>query len=285
MSEVKSIRRRCGGFFTAKNRELKFAQYVAEVLRKANILFKTDVNLGGIRPDFLLEAPDGRVLIVEVKSWDPTRSNRIRAIKQAQLFKEATGADQAFIVVKGMKRGVPSKGLVTVKKLADVILTEFKRKKVPKKRRIRIPPPTRKTIFAAMPFSSKYDDVFLVAMAHAAKSVNVECKRIDYEEFEGDIVEEIKRLINKSIAVIADLSESKPNVLYEVGYAHALKRPTIHICSTPLKKLPFDVRNWNTIKYEKGRTYKLRGKLARRLRALLRRRGGRKGLMETNPLG
>ena len=29
-------------------------------------------------------------------------------------------------------------------------------------------------------------------------------------------------------AVIVDLSEAKPNVLYEAGYAHALNKPCIH---------------------------------------------------------
>jgi nucleoside 2-deoxyribosyltransferase len=83
------------------------------------------------------------------------------------------------------------------------------------------------------------------------------------------VVERIKRLIKESSAVIADLSEAKSNVLYEVGYAHALKRPTIHICSTPLEQLPFDVRNWNTITYVKGQTHKLKTDLARRLKAIL----------------
>ena len=63
-------------------------------------------------------------------------------------------------------------------------------------------------------------------------------------EFAGDIVDEIRRLIEASIAVIIDLSEAKPNVLYEAGYVHALGKPTVHICSTPMSGLPFDVRNW-----------------------------------------
>ena len=60
--------------------------------------------------------------------------------------------------------------------------------------------------------------------------------------------------LRRSSAVIADLSESKPNVLYEAGLAHALKRPSVHICSTPIADLPFDVRNWNTIFCRRGQT-------------------------------
>lgn len=123
-----------------------------------------------------------------------------------------------------------------------------------------------------MPFSREYDDVFFVSMAHAADSVGATCKRVDREDFEGDVVEEIKRLIRESVAVIADLSEARPNVLYEVGYAHALLKPTVPICSTALGELPFDVRNWNTLEYTRGRTHQLRDPLARRLKAAIAKR-------------
>ena len=84
--------------------------------------------------------------------------------------------------------------------------------------------------------------------------------------FSGDIVEEVKRLIRASRGVIVDLSEGKPNVLYEAGFAHALDKPTVHICSTPLSDLPFDIRNWNTVVYNHGQTTELREPLVRRLR-------------------
>lgn len=95
------------------------------------------------------------------------------------------------------------------------------------------------------------------------------CVRVDKEEFSGDIVEEIKRLISSSAAVIVDLSENRPNVLYEAGFAHALKKPVVHLSSTALTELPFDVRNWNTIPYGLGQVTTLRVRLAERLRAAL----------------
>jgi nucleoside 2-deoxyribosyltransferase len=82
-------------------------------------------------------------------------------------------------------------------------------------------------------------------------------------------VEEIHRLIRKSTVVIVDLSESKPNVLYEAGFAHALKKPCIHICSTPMDKLPFDVAQWKTTPYQSGQTHKLRKDLTQRLKAIV----------------
>ncbi|MGB7540127.1 MAG: hypothetical protein WBM17_16415, partial [Anaerolineales bacterium] len=131
------------------------------------------------------------------------------------------------------------------------------------------PASSKRMIFAAMPFASEYDDTYFIAMSHAAEQVGADCKRVDLKEFSGDIVTEIKRLIQSSVAVIVDLSEAKPNVLYEAGYAHALKKPTVHICSTPLSELPFDVRNWNTIPYRRGQTALLKEPLVRRLKAVM----------------
>ena len=120
-----------------------------------------------------------------------------------------------------------------------------------------------------MSFNRRYDDTYFVAMSYAAERVNAACSRVDKEEFSGDIVEEVKRQIRASRGVIVDLSEGKPNVLYEAGFAHALDRPTVHICSTPLSDLPFDIRNWNTVVYNHGQTTELREPLVRRLRKVL----------------
>jgi hypothetical protein len=128
-------------------------------------------------------------------------------------------------------------------------------------------------VFAAMPFAPQYEDVFFVAMSYAAAQVNAVCDRVDRREFQGNVVDEIHRMIRKSVAVIVDLSESKPNVLYEAGFAHALKKPCVHICSTPVDKLPFDVAQWQTTLYQPGQTHKLKKELTRRLKAIFEPRG------------
>lgn len=123
-----------------------------------------------------------------------------------------------------------------------------------------------------MPFDSKYDDVFFVAIAPAAKAVGANARRVDREEFTGDIVSKIRALIGESAAVVIDLSEARPNVLYEAGYAHALGKPAVHICMSPLKELPFDVSHWNTLMYAAGQTHVLKQGLTKRLREVMKMR-------------
>ena len=116
----------------------------------------------------------------------------------------------------------------------------------------------------------QFDDVFFIAMTHAAKAVKGKCVRLDREDYTGDIITQIKKRIRKSIAVIADLSGANPNVLYEVGYSHAMGRPTVNISHTPLTQLPFDVSTMSTLEYEIGQTVSLRSRLARRLKKVLK---------------
>jgi len=120
-----------------------------------------------------------------------------------------------------------------------------------------------------MPFAPKYDDVFFVAIRGAAKLARGSAKRVDKEDYTGDVVERIRQRIAQASVVVVDLSESRPNVLYEMGFAQASGKPVVPICSTPFDEIPFDVRNLNIIQYESGQTNALRPKLSRRLRVAL----------------
>ena len=258
---------------------------VAALLTANGLAFKTDAVIHGMRSDFVVETPSGVMFVIEVKRWLPTEANIQRALHQLHVYRDVIGIAIPVFVLKGLTRSYPVEGLVSERDLMDVLaerlssvlrgasLTErftlgdrgVQSSHLEDQQDVRV---VRK-IFAAMPFAPNYDDTYLVGMVPAAADLNAECSRIDHENFEGDIVQEIETRIRASAAVIVDLSESKPNVLYEAGFAHALRIPTVHICSSSLTDLPFDVRNWNTIGYSLGQTSKLREPLIRRLRAIL----------------
>ncbi|MDD3581747.1 MAG: hypothetical protein PHW74_12085 [Desulfobacca sp.] len=242
---------------------------ISTLLKNAGFVFAREPAVGGLSPDFIVYGPEGESVIIEAKSWPAHGGNTARAWNQAEAYKKATGADQAFLVLEELKKNYTKKGVVNMEGLIPALHKYLGRGGVTAKEKTLAAPSKEKIVFAAMPFSREYDDTYFVAMAYAAEKMGATCNRVDKVEFTGDIVYKIKQLINDSVAVIVDLSESKPNVLYEAGYAHGLKKPTVHICSTALKDLPFDVKNWNTIEYERGRTINLREPLARRLKNVL----------------
>lgn len=246
--------------------EKSIEDIIAERLRAAGLKFATKKAIGGLAPDFIVQAPDGRQFIVEIRHWDfPGLTSE--ASRQAQFYQEAGNVDGAFVVIPDLRRNLPAKGVVSAEGLVPALQAELQNKKARAH-----PFPTsevERLIFAAMPFAPQYEDVFFVAMSYAAEQVGAVCERVDRREFQGNVVEEIHRLIRKSVAVIIDLSESRPNVLYEAGYAHALKKPCVHICSTPVERLPFDVAQWKTTPYQPGQTHKLKTELTRRLKAIL----------------
>lgn len=250
-------------------REDQISEQIADVLSRENIQFDRNVSIGGVQPDFVVYAPDGRQFIIETKTWSNQPGFRKRAEHQAELYEGHIGVDGAFLVLDNLERSNISGGAVTLDKLVPALRKAFAESPPGKKAQKPVDKSPRPHIFAAMPFDSRYDDVFLVAMSYAAEQVGSVCKRVDKVEFSGDIVTEIEKLIREARAVIIDLSESKPNVLYEAGYAHALNKPVVHICSTPLGDLPFDVAQWNTLSYSQGRTFSLKRPLTRRLRAVV----------------
>jgi len=259
-----------------------FEQQIADLLRAHGASFEEQPTVGGLRPDFLLTMPDGRRVVVEVKGWPGDSAHLARGIEQVELYRRATGADEALLVVPNLIQGSPPQGVLAAHELGHWLFDQISSEPALKKKQSRAGRGTRqqssrkrtsdsppRTVFAAMPFAAEFDDVFFYAIASAAKKIGAVCVRVDKEEFSGDIVEEIRRGISSSIAVIADLSGARPNVLYELGYAHALGKPSVPISSTSLDALPFDVRNWNTISYTVGKTHELGPRLAKRLKAAI----------------
>jgi hypothetical protein len=237
-----------------------FESAIAERIATAGVAFETNVPLEGLQADFVLQADNGEQLVLEAKSWQATPANARRAANQARLIRKLSGPG-AFVVVSDEFDSTNLEGVV---RLADVTTLVHTYKCDWKPSGI-LPQKVDRTIFAAMPFAEEYDDVFFVAMVTAAKKVGASAKRVDREPFEGDIVERIRKLIDQSSAVFADLSDARPNVFYELGYAQGLGRPTITLSSSALTELPFDVRNWNVLAYKKGKTYELADRLAERL--------------------
>lgn len=105
-------------------------------------------------------------------------------------------------------------------------------------------------VFVAMPFKKEMEDVFSYGIQNAVHAIDYLCERIDQEAFTGDILERVKKKIETSAVVIADLTGDNPNVFLEVGYAWGKGRQTVLVAKDePDKPLRFDVQGQKCLKY------------------------------------
>lgn len=115
-------------------------------------------------------------------------------------------------------------------------------------------------IFVLMPFSEDFDDVYHIikdATESVKKASNstIECYRADEIEDPGKISVQVLDAIRTADLVVAELTGSNPNVMYELGYAHALNKPAI-ILNQAVHNSPFDVKDFRQITYDRTRLLK-----------------------------
>ena len=72
--------------------------------------------------------------------------------------------------------------------------------------------------------------------------------RADDIQSTQNIVRDIFEAIVRSDLIVADLTGSNANVFYELGIAHALKRPVI-LLTQIIDDVPFDLRAYRLIEY------------------------------------
>ena len=63
-------------------------EQVAHKLRDAGLDFQSQPIVGQARPDFLVKAPDGHNIVIEVKGWSDNPENIRRASHQAETYKK-----------------------------------------------------------------------------------------------------------------------------------------------------------------------------------------------------
>lgn len=105
--------------------------------------------------------------------------------------------------------------------------------------------------FVVMQFGDNYDDLYQDVIKSVCEKNGYEVYRADEGLGTGLILNDIISAIKNSAIVIADITPNNPNVFYEVGFAHALEKPTILLNEkSQREKLPFDISGFRTIFYD-----------------------------------
>jgi hypothetical protein len=106
--------------------------------------------------------------------------------------------------------------------------------------------------FVMMPFALPLGEYYIKIFEPAIIKSGLKPMRADDEIFgTGKIIDQIWKGINSSKVLIAELTSRNPNVFYELGIAHALKKPVVLISENE-KDVPFDLQHVRVIYYDKN---------------------------------
>jgi hypothetical protein len=105
------------------------------------------------------------------------------------------------------------------------------------------------TCFVMMPFGSWFDRYYKEIYVPAIREAGFEPVRADELFSAGSVVEQIWEQIDKAIVLLADLTDKNPNVFYELGLAHAARKPVV-FTSAKVDDVPFDLRHLRVIIYD-----------------------------------
>jgi hypothetical protein len=105
------------------------------------------------------------------------------------------------------------------------------------------------TCFVMMPFGPWFDRYYQEIYIPAIKEAGFEPVRADELFTTGSVVEQIWEQIEKGKLLLADLSGKNPNVFYELGLAHAARKPVV-FTAAQVDDVPFDLRHLRVIIYD-----------------------------------
>jgi hypothetical protein len=103
--------------------------------------------------------------------------------------------------------------------------------------------------FVVTQYGEPYETLFNDVIKPLAKDIGFYPYRAKDVYRPGLILEDIIQGLVESEVIIAEITPPNPNVFYELGYAHALKKPTILLAERG-SELPFDVRGYRCIFYD-----------------------------------
>ena len=134
-------------------------------------------------------------------------------------------------------------------------------------------------------FDKRYDDV----PAPAIQDAGLEPYRVDRDPSVSIPIEEIESGIKRSEVCLAEITTDNPNVWFELGFAIAVPKEVVLICSDERRTtFPFDVQHRSIIKYktESPQDFqKLRQDISQRIKAILKKQEEIGKVSRISPVG
>jgi len=124
-------------------------------------------------------------------------------------------------------------------------------------------------VFTVMPFTPEFDDVY-ASYKQVCEEFGFKAHRTDTVETDERIVQRTIEGIRTSAFVIADVSEIKPNVFYELGFAQGFGKQVV-VTARKGTTLPFDISDVPGISWHGQEN--LKEQLRKRIGAIVTRPG------------
>ena len=104
--------------------------------------------------------------------------------------------------------------------------------------------------FVMQPFAPPLGDYYEKIYRPAIEKTGLRAVRADAEIFAtGKIMDQVWHGINAARVLVAELTTRNPNVFYELGLAHAMKKPVV-LVSAKEEDVPFDLQHIRVIYYD-----------------------------------
>lgn len=106
------------------------------------------------------------------------------------------------------------------------------------------------TCFAVMQFTDEFNVLYHDVIRPVCESYGYKVVRGDDFHTSGQIMDDVTQSIRSAALIIADVTPDNANVFYEVGFAHAIGKPTILLSDRRRERLPFDISGFRTLFYD-----------------------------------
>ena len=103
--------------------------------------------------------------------------------------------------------------------------------------------------FVIMPFDAEFQPVYEDFIHPTLDNLGFEVSRADNLLNQDNILRDILSSIASADLLVADLTDSNSNVYYELGLAHALRKPVI-LLGQDMEEIPFDIRPYRLVIYD-----------------------------------
>ncbi len=104
-------------------------------------------------------------------------------------------------------------------------------------------------VFVIMPFDAEAQPVYEDFILPTLDNLGFDVSRADDLLNQQNILRDILTSIASADLVVADLTDSNSNVYYELGLAHALRKPVI-LLGQDMEEIPFDIRSYRLVIYD-----------------------------------